>query len=808
MTTPTAPELALLRTQPHRSKLYLSIFEPQIVFQARVNDAGAAKGDMVITYDTVTTGNYLGISGGMTMYVSSVAAGGKEKGAIWTYKRTSTTITVGENSHINWADGDYLTVVNFHQIWPVYPRYTQSATDITVYKFYDLAYNGQNEKLGGLMVMGGNYAGFINQTTGSCMVYYDGSETSSVNGTTGSAFSWSFEGGTPTGSSAVTPGWISYTGTGHYRTLLSVTSTTGTADYGIRQVSIYDRPGEGDNTPILSWGLESLAGSRDEGGYTGRLWVKEDVSSVVDGALVVLFSDNWYGDTKQSIGGNSSNRENIFFVGYIMDGSIDYDYQTSTAFFDVGSPSEIMKLCEAFGVELEDSGDPVASALAKGVDPWIYMVGLTVKSALWEYYAFTSSCQSLMDMRYIGTDFDLSHFSADRTSLYDASNTFLKEAVYGKACCDRQGAMYFEVESAAINNAAATLNTNMFIDSHDWMGNPNITEQMVDAVSYYEAGGTAYYGISAGSGTYTPLLAAGPGLVPAYRGRNMKTTGLALTSQGQLNTLVGNIWANLNADYPDVSLDLVGNFSNIDIAPQEVVKLTLNVADTFRGISWNQKAFTPTSMTWNYDAQNNLLLPSVSLAEVTQGNAGQTIAIPLEPPDAGYKQPPIQLPPPMPSFPIPPIDWGVSGDYFVQVQNGYNDTTAALVELLPAVLGGIVMNETDQIYGYGSFMTPAGWVGTVTVIGVFRTVNGSGNCYMRNWIYSTDGFSPSQQGSNIGALTLIAGAGIGAYRVLPGASVTITEQSTLRVKTYRFGDNILDDYDTTIYFLGWEILYS
>ena len=75
MTTPTAGELALLRTQPQQTKLYLSIFEPQIVFQARVNDIAAAKGDMVITYDTVTTGNYLGISGGMTMYVGTTLGG-------------------------------------------------------------------------------------------------------------------------------------------------------------------------------------------------------------------------------------------------------------------------------------------------------------------------------------------------------------------------------------------------------------------------------------------------------------------------------------------------------------------------------------------------------------------------------------------------------------------------------------------------------------------------------------------------------------------------------------------------------------
>ncbi len=134
MSTPTAAELTLLKTQPHQSKMFLSIFEPQTVFAARVNDGGAAKGDMVITYDTVTVGSLLDVGAGMTLYVGTTA-GGSEKGEIFVFGRDATTITVGENSHINWAVNDYLTVVNFHQIWPLYPRYTQQAEDITVFKF-------------------------------------------------------------------------------------------------------------------------------------------------------------------------------------------------------------------------------------------------------------------------------------------------------------------------------------------------------------------------------------------------------------------------------------------------------------------------------------------------------------------------------------------------------------------------------------------------------------------------------------------------------------------------------------------------
>jgi hypothetical protein len=662
------------------------------VFAAQA--VGGAKGDMVITYDTVTVGSFGDIDDGMTLYVGTTA-GGSEKGEIFVFAKDATTITVGENSHINWENNDYLTVKNFNQIWPAYPRYEQGGTDITVWKVYSVAYIDQNEDLGSFLVMGPNHAGFMNQDTDSCLVYYDASDSENVIGTTGSDYLWSFEGGTPASSPAITPGWVNYTGTGHYRTKLRIDTPSGNADEGIRHISVYDRPGEGDNTPVLSWGLESLSGSREEGGYTARIWVKENVSSIVDGALVVLFTDDWYGGTKQSIGGNFSNRENTFFVGYIIDGSIDYDYQTSTVFFDVGSPSEIMKAGEAFSVSVEDSGDPSGDATTKGGSPWFYLEGLSVKTALYHYYRWHSSVYTLMDIRYVGTDWDIQYFDANRTSLYDASDTFLRTTIYGKTVCDRQGALYFEREAGAIDDAANNLDETWDLLKRDWIGNPAITERFVEEVAYLEMGGVAYYGISSGSGTYSALLAAGPGLVPAYRGTNQKMSGVALTDQTQLNTLVGNIWENMNANYPDVSFDLAGNFRNIDIAPQEIVKVTLATEDTFRGISWAQKEFTPRSISWRYDAENGLLLPSVTLKEITKGNAGQRIAIPVAPPDdTGFEQPPIQVPPIIPPFPIPPLDWGAQlGFTFAPFLGGYDEHAAGIFWL--SHLSGVSGIEID-----------------------------------------------------------------------------------------------------------------
>jgi hypothetical protein len=682
MTTPTSGELALLRTQPHNTKLWLSIYKPDIVFQAQVNDAGAAKGDRVITFDNVTTGNYLDIGFGRTLLVGTTA-GGKEKGSAYIHDSDSTTITVGENSHINWEDDDYLTVINFNQIWPRYPRYVQSGGDITVYKTYDDAYGDESEgDLGSFIVMGSNFAGFIDTSTGTCQTYWDGSESENVTGATGTTFLWSFEGGDPTGSTAVTPGWVTYDTPGHYRVLLRITSPDGIIQGGYRFVSIYDRPEEGPDVPILSWGLGEFSGSRDEGGYSARIWVKEDVEDVVDGALVVIFADDKYGTTEQSIGGNSPQRESIVFVGYILDGTIEYDYQTSTATFEVGSPTEIMKLGEAFSVSVQDSSNPISDAGTKGGDPWFYLVDLSIKTALFHYYKYHSSVLSLMDTRFVGDDFDIQFFDSDRTSLFDAGSTLLKNVKYGELVCDRQGAMYFETNVAAIDSAESTLPQNMFIDNHDWMDTPSITERYTGEVSYIELGGVAYTNYAnGGDGSFSAILSSAPGETPAYRGKNLKMSGFALSTQGQANTLSGNIWESMNAQYPEVSLDMVGNYRNLDIAPQEKVTITLKTEDTFRGLSWVQKAFTPTSMSWNYDPEKGTFLPSLPLKEITQGNAGETIAIPVEPPEEGFEQPPINVPPPIPPLPVPDISWtgtGYLGYAFAPFLGGFDQSANPL----------------------------------------------------------------------------------------------------------------------------------
>lgn len=648
MSKVTASELNLLRSRPQETTLWLSVYKPSTILACQVNDGAAAPGLRLITYNNVTEGDYSRVQSGMIMYVGT-SSGSRDVGRVRVRSATSTVITVAENSDINWANDLYLTIVNFWEIDAIYPRVTSTGTSTFWYKDYDIEYTDQNDLLGTFICMGSHFAGFIDPNTGNCPVYYSATGTSSLLSADPLVYDWWMDGATVTGSSSLIPGYHYYNTPGHYTTRLTVTDNNGVVDKSYRHISIYNRPESGNSPPILNWELISLDGSRDAGGYQGRIKVRQDTSDIVDGALVVIFADDKYGGTEQSIGGNSINRQKIVFIGYILDGSISYNYAESSIEFSVGSPSEVMKLTEGFGVALNSSVDPSAQAVSDEDIPsgWVLLLDMDCRRALYHYLRWHSTVLMTNDFQFIGTDKSIQFFDADRESVYDAINNLMNGTLYGNVVCDRQGKIWAEVSIAATNNATGTFVNTFDIQKQDWMNSPNIEEIYNESVSYLEMGGISF---TLASGTSSAYLSCAPGTAPSYRGSVQKFEGLALLSQNDLNTLCGNVFSYLNSRYAHVSIDLSGNYRNFDIAPQEINSLTVELGDTPRGIAWNKKAFHVTEISWQYDGRNGTFLPSITLHEVTQGFPATTIVIPPIPPTTdtgggGFDIPDIVIPP-------------------------------------------------------------------------------------------------------------------------------------------------------------------
>lgn len=626
------PNLELLRTRPQSTKLYLSIFQPRVVFQAQVNDVSIARGARAITFDTVSFGSYLAIESGFTLLIGSVP-GAKDVGKIRVRSATSSVITVSENSNIAWGDNLYLTVLRYVELWPVFPRIIlnpANESDSIFYKDYDIPYSNQNSILGTFANAGPHRAAHI--STGSVALWYSSTGTYNLLGDSLS-YEWAFEGGTPTGSVSANPGFVSYNTPGHYVTRLTISGSSGGIDTTYRYVSIYNNA----NPSILKWEMNSLSGSRDEGGYQASFKVYETIP-LDENSVIVVFSDDWYGSTHTSLGGNYPNAESIFFTGYILKDSIRYNYKDSYVEFSVGSITELMKQSLGFSVSVESKASP---------SKWYELLDMDGRRALYHYLRWHTTALSLADFQFVGSDYKIQFFDADRESMYDALDNFMRNTLIGQTVSDRQGKVWMEVEARAYSNPTGTFTPVMQITKRDWMGEPSIEESLSDSLSYVEYGGIAYSGVS--TGTFSALLGSAPGNAPSFRGKVETHEGLALLGQAQLNAMVGNIFANENTRIPKVSMEMDIGARNLDIAPQETTQMTILASDTVRNRAVDG-LYIPDSMDWRYDSRKQILLPNVDFKNLVNGIAGETVSIPISPTEAGFDAggfsvPQLQVPP-------------------------------------------------------------------------------------------------------------------------------------------------------------------
>jgi hypothetical protein len=269
--------------------------------------------------------------------------------------------------------------------------------------------------------------------------------------------------------------------------------------------------------------------------------------------------------------------------------------------------------------------------------------------------------------------------------LFDAIDNFLRTGLYGELISDRQGKLWAEIDVPAEHNFYNSGTTTMMLTNQDWVGEPDIEERQMNEVSYLEAGGIAYNGPVAG--TFSALMSQAPGFTPSYRGKIDRLQGLILVDQAQLNDLTGDIFAYKNSKYT-VSMNLAGNYRNLDIVPKEKCLLNILHNDTVRGITFINKPFHPINMNWKWDASKAFLVPTLVLNEVTNGIGGQTeqipaepVVIPAAPPTDGFSIPDIVIP----QFSFPTIG---GAEYFLLSKTSITALTSGYIPWESGIVGG------------------------------------------------------------------------------------------------------------------------
>jgi hypothetical protein len=627
----------------------------------------------------------------MTCYIGTVS-GGKDIGRIRVKSATATTMEVAENS-INWSgagqqgaqgNGWFLTVVQYYEPWGVFPRITLDGDNVpSFFKDYDVAYTNQNQILDPIVCMGPHYAGFLDQgdaaPTGTCEVFYTASGSYNPTPAVGgfgargvagiSSYQWVFEGGNPTGSTDADPGYITYTGSGNFLTTLEITTDQNKTFSGRRHIMILDRPeNAGGNKPLSKWGIRSMDGDRGSGGYNARLWIREEVNQddIVDGALIVVFSEDWEGYVSGKVGANAEGRDATFLVGYVLEDSISYNPVTSEVQFEVGSISLRMQELSTFSATLESKVNAMT---------WNEMVLMTVDRGIEHFLRWHSTVLTCTDFSPTDDAKPVQYLDLERGKIYDGINNLLQSALIARIVSDRQGKLWCEVDARVITTGSARqANDHMQgiinLTRQDWRSEISLDREFDSRLSYLEMGGIAYSGPGGGSGTVGAYLSGAPGVAPDYFGTIERLSGLVIDGQTQLNELTGHAWAIKNAEYPDATIPLAGDYRFIDIAPQQRVNLTVVEGDTWRRISFTNKPFIPDGISYVWDAARQALIADLVLVEETWGLPGDTIDIPVDPPYDYPDLPDYPFPtPPVPPPPEPPVPVGAGSLVYMVMGN-------------------------------------------------------------------------------------------------------------------------------------------
>ena len=668
-------DLALLRDERHRTFEYLAVLQPGTVLACRLN--GTPSGDPItqVNYDGVTEGAYTDVVANMTLWVGT-SAGGRQKGTCRIRKApTSSILYVAEDSAIDWSDNDYLTVVENYELWIKYPRIIADGSPV-FYKDWDVSYSDQHSNWAPVAVLGPPDCQFIEAGTGLATCKFVGDRSYPVApGATLTGYSWSFPGGTPsTASTAGTeaaPHTVTWDTPGRYWISLTVTDSNGKTHTGRRPVFIFPETGEG--APYTQVKMPSRSGNINQHGHTASFEVHGDADQAQfpDRALVVYFTEDWYGNTKKSIGGNFPYRAHVRFVGYIQSETTVKDPQTSMVTFDAATIHALMDSREGFSSWIKTKGS---------ASNWCEATNLTADRAALSLCRYNSTLLDITDVMISGDTLLIkSQEFAAKTSLLQQLQT-LYDDLFAHVACDKQGRVYFEKDPQmrpVANRSSIPIIADL---THgDWRERINLPRPQEPKTSFINLGGVYYPGHPA---EVVAILSKAPGDAPAYMGTTREINGLILSGQSDGNVKAGLALAYDNNEFPAISMPMAGDWDVFDIVPQEYVRLSLAADETKRGIVWTNQKLIPRQVTLTVEdtEQGRVHRVDIEVEKDSYGPAGVDGDYPNEVPDPA----PPYTPPPY----IPPPPGGEEGDgnllYFVDGVSGHVFRTRNAQEVNPA----------------------------------------------------------------------------------------------------------------------------
>jgi hypothetical protein len=637
----TADEKTLMRGRGQWSQLFLAVLQPASIYTARLNGVPATT-DMVasISFDA-GVGTLANVLADMTLYVGT-SAGAYDLGMVRIRKTAiAGTFYIGEQSHVDWQDDAYLTVVRDFDLWAKHIHMSGS----TPLMDYDVAYSDQHNNFNPVPAMGSHR---VAKLTGATVVVQLGPETGYsawVFGSTISTRLWSCATAVSFSSTSAERPTATFDSVGWHAVYCLFTAANGKTKKGIRWVYIWDD----DNMPASVFELRDWTEDIENGGVSFSVQMADEASlqEIRERALCILFSVDHY-DTDETSIGPLAGAENIRAVGRIMGETIEYDAETGNVSFEAEGHQQWFRKIGAFPTGLELSASPAA---------WTDMSSLTVDRALWHLLEWRTTATVIMDI-VLTDDAKLAReLISPASNLWSQMDEVAFTSILANPAVDQYGRLFVSPDPQIIPDAdrAAAVVTVMELTKDDIRSGVSLEKQLVPSVSKIDLSG-----INVDSeGVALSYFSFAPGRVFGEYGDPEIIDRLLLDGQTQANELAALVYAWRVNPYPMISVSLLANNPMVSCIPNQYVEFTTLAGDSPRNEAIT-KNFIPRSRQMNYDAQSGLIDYELDMEAETK--ASDTVSVDGDVPGAGddfdSTLPPIPaFFPPLPSFPIIlPID--------------------------------------------------------------------------------------------------------------------------------------------------------
>lgn len=642
-----AIDTAVWRNHGQLMHLKAAFIKPVTVFARRINQASFTFPLAQLTYDNPDggTGVYTDVKEGMTLGVYS--SSDVFKGFLRVRKApTASVLYVSEVAagDVTFADNDKLVVYDDYRLWARVPRMTSTKV---FYKDYDLTYasqityDGSGDKLLPVANTGPHYAGDVVGTTVDIAFNGANSFRQAAGISDALTYVWDFKDGTViSGSHLLAAATVRFPAGQRW---VGLTVTDGNSKSSRAVCAVMTR--NTSTYPYVPVALQRLSGSVDSGWECAVSVLASDVSDLLPGTLMILYSDQYYDSIADNVNGYAG-REHILFVGWVDSEDLTVEPFQDELIITARSALGILQTLPAFTASIERNLFPAK---------WHHQIYPNWFRGLVYLMQWHSTIALVCDVERPSFWGDYLFPAADYSagSLYDQLRTEAERA-WARLTEDKTGRLLVRRNPHLMNTTErAALAVTVHLQSTDWREAVQIQRPARPRTGWIRGAG---FTNNAGD----LKLSLAPGDAPGQGVNQSEKNGMWITDQADLNTRLGHAYAYENNETPYLQLTLNHQGAGFDPGWQEAVEFTLDDTTNRRGLGFTQDKFIPVSYDIGHDPETGATTEVLTLEALTDGVPGTTQLVPNgDWADEDWRPPDIDIDPYEP--PPPAITPGGSG---------------------------------------------------------------------------------------------------------------------------------------------------